>query len=210
MADPEILEEKKSDGQAKAAGKGIPLNMNVIIMVVAGLFAVGIALGASFFMVSALSKAQPAQEAASTEATKEKPKEKPAAKKAAHGGGEAKKESHGGGGHGEGGESASAGASNLYKFDKPIIVNLSQTNAERYLKVDIALELDSSGAADEVRERLPQVLDLLINILSNKTLDDISSTSGRNMLRQEMIDKINAVLNNGRVVNVYFTEFVVQ
>ena len=92
-------------------------------------------------------------------------------------------------------------------IDNPVA---PETNAERYLKVDVVFELDGPKLTKEIDARLPQLQDLLINILSNKTLDDISTTSGRNMLRQEMIDKVNAILMEGRLKNIYFTEFVVQ
>ncbi|RKY36502.1 MAG: flagellar basal body protein FliL [Candidatus Omnitrophota bacterium] len=98
----------------------------------------------------------------------------------------------------------------LYSFENPLIVNLAGTNAERYLKVEMSLEIDSPRVKTELDSRKPQILDLLINILSNKTLDDISTTAGRNMLRQAMIDKINAKLETGRLKNIYFVEFVVQ
>lgn len=98
----------------------------------------------------------------------------------------------------------------LFSFERAVIVNLAETNAERYLKVDVVLELDSPKLVKEVESRLPQIQDLLISITSTKTLEDVSTTSGRNMLRQEIVDKINSLLATGQISNVYFTEFVVQ
>ena len=51
---------------------------------------------------------------------------------------------------------------------------------------------------------------MIINILSSKTLDSVATTVGKNMLKQEIIDKINPQFESGRIVNIYFTEFVIQ
>ena len=98
----------------------------------------------------------------------------------------------------------------FYNFERPIIVNLAGTNAERYLKIEITLEIDHSRTAREIDNRLPHVMDLLITISSSKNLDDISTISGKNMFRQEIIDRLNMLLPSGKIRNVYFTEFVVQ
>ena len=181
MPDPEILEEDAQESSSKPARAKGP-GVNIVLMVVGGL-AVLLALGMSFMMFNALMKGQQeeVEETVSDSGRKS-------------GDDAAKKEELG----------------TLYQFEKAVIVNLAETNAERYLKVDVVFELDGPKLTKEIDARLPQLQDLLINILSNKTLDDISTTSGRNMLRQEMIDKVNAILMEGRLKNIYFTEFVVQ
>ena len=98
----------------------------------------------------------------------------------------------------------------LFSFDEPIIVNLAGTKGQRYLKVSTKFEVTDDKVIEELKIRTPQILDLLISILSSKTIDDVSNTVGRNRLRREIIDKCNAELMSGKVINVYFTEFVIQ
>ena len=98
----------------------------------------------------------------------------------------------------------------LLPLDEPIIVNLAGTKGQRYLKVNIQFEVGDDAVMDEIKERMPLILDLLISILSSKTIDDVSNTVGRNRLRREIVDKTNSELKTGRVINVYFTEFVIQ
>jgi len=98
----------------------------------------------------------------------------------------------------------------LFSFDEPIIVNLAETKGQRYLKVSIQFEVSDEKVVEELRMRTPLMLDLLIGILSSKTIDDVANTVGRNRLRREIIDKSNAELIVGKVINVYFTEFVIQ
>ena len=98
----------------------------------------------------------------------------------------------------------------IFPFEDPIIVNLAGTKGQRYLKVSIQFEVTDDNVVDELKARQPLILDLLIGILSSKTIEDVSNTVGRNRLRREIIDKSNAELVSGKVINVYFTEFVVQ
>ena len=98
----------------------------------------------------------------------------------------------------------------LFSFEEPIIVNLAGTKGQRYLKVSIKFEVTDDDVVEELTARKPLILDLLISILSSKTIDDVSNTVGRNRLRREIIDKSNAELVAGKVINVYFTEFVIQ
>lgn len=98
----------------------------------------------------------------------------------------------------------------LFSFDEAIIVNLAETNGQRYLKVNLQLEMSAEALREELTARRAQLLDLVISILSSKTIDEVSSTIGRNRLKREIIDKLNAEIVTGKIVNIYFTEFVIQ
>ncbi len=98
----------------------------------------------------------------------------------------------------------------FYEFENAFIVNLSEPNAERYLKVHPVLEVDSEDVVEEIKQKLPQVKDILITIFSSKGLDDVTSLAGKDRLKQEIMDKINEVLSKGKVEGVYFEEFVIQ
>lgn len=224
MADPEIVDEgkgKKPKGGGKEEGgegakkinekKPLPPFLPALIVGVVGIFA---AVSGAFFLVRSLTPREIPEESAAQEKSgeghdeksKEAKAKKPAAKKSGKSHGEEKSNGHGSGG----GEKSGSVSGNLYSFDKPVIVNLAETNGERYLKVMFSIEMEEMEVVEELEAKKPQILDMLINILSAKTMDSIATTSGRNMLRQEIIDKINALLENGRISNIYFTEFVVQ
>ncbi len=98
----------------------------------------------------------------------------------------------------------------LFSFEEAIIVNLAETNGQRYLKVNLQLEMSDGKLEEELTARRAQLMDLIIAILSSKTIDEVSATIGRNRLKREMIDKLNAELVTGKIINIYFTEFVIQ
>jgi len=97
----------------------------------------------------------------------------------------------------------------IYPLDQ-FIVNLVSANANRYLKCKIDLELDSPDLQQEVDKKLPAIRDLIIRILSSKTVEEIQTAKGKEKLKEEIKRKVNSILTTGEVRHVYFTEFVIQ
>jgi flagellar FliL protein len=91
----------------------------------------------------------------------------------------------------------------------PFIVNLADSEP-RFLKVTVKLELDTPVAKTELNERIPQVRDSILILLSSKEAQALKPTSGKLQLRDEILQRINSLLANGQARNAYFTEFVVQ
>ncbi len=90
------------------------------------------------------------------------------------------------------------------------IVNIGDGDRDRYLKLKAELELSKEVVAKEIEQRLPQIRDLMISLLGGKSFDDVRSIEGKNLLREEMLQRINALLVTGTARSVFFTEFVVQ
>ncbi|MCX7823007.1 MAG: flagellar basal body-associated FliL family protein [Syntrophobacterales bacterium] len=90
------------------------------------------------------------------------------------------------------------------------IVNLADPGGKRYLKVTMQLELDNQKVLEEISKETPRIRDIILTILSSKEFDDISTLPGKNALKRELVTKLNASLRTGRVLNIYFTEFLVQ
>jgi len=97
----------------------------------------------------------------------------------------------------------------LYSLD-PFVVNVTGDGFSRYLKVKIELEGDSPELKPEIDARLSQVRDALIVLLSSKQLADITDFEGKALLKEDILERVNDVLETGEVSSVLFTEFVVQ
>ena len=54
------------------------------------------------------------------------------------------------------------------------------------------------------------VRDGILDLLSSKTLADLSDALGKQRLREEIILRVNNSISRGRISKVYFTEFVIQ
>ena len=61
-----------------------------------------------------------------------------------------------------------------------------------------------------MKARLPQMRDLLLTLFTSKTFDEIRTPEGKQQLREEIIERVNQVLDRDLVKAVYFTEFIVQ
>jgi flagellar FliL protein len=93
-----------------------------------------------------------------------------------------------------------------------ILVNIrSEEGMEHYLKTNIVLELDSDEKTlTEVSKRIPQIRDLIINVLASKTKEKIIEKEGKDQVRSEIINSINQLMTRGKVRNIYFQDFIIQ
>ena len=92
----------------------------------------------------------------------------------------------------------------------PFVVNLNEAGGKRYLKSKIEIEFVGDNVRLEMTNRLPQLRDVILLHLSSKTLDEIRSVDGKIELKNALIKRINQVLKQGKIRNLYFTQFVIQ
>lgn len=90
------------------------------------------------------------------------------------------------------------------------IVNLADPGGTRYLRVTMDLEIDGKPVEEELAKRLPQVRDTVLMVIPSKRFADISTGEGKTALREELIGTINKVLTSGKILRIYFKEFVIQ
>lgn len=92
----------------------------------------------------------------------------------------------------------------------PFVVNIAETNGERYLKIVIQLELSDIGIGPELEQLKPRIRDSVLDLLTPKTYKDLMDLAGKQRLREDIAGRINNILPRGKVTKVYFTDFVVQ
>jgi flagellar FliL protein len=91
-----------------------------------------------------------------------------------------------------------------------LVVNLADANVPRFLKVSMIFEVDRGITVAEINDKDAIIKDAIIGLLASKTMSDIRGYEGQNLLKEELISRINAILETGNVINIYFTEFIVQ
>jgi flagellar protein FliL len=92
----------------------------------------------------------------------------------------------------------------------PFIANLADPGGGRYLKTTFQLEFYGGSVPPDAQARMPQIRDLLLTLLTSKTFDDIRTPVGKQALRDDVMTRVNQVLDRDAVKAVYFTEFIVQ
>ena len=112
------------------------------------------------------------------------------------------------GGEGDGPPSAPF-SERVFAID-PFVVNVTGEGYPRYLKVAIAFEMDTPESREEIEARVAQVRDVTILLLSSKQLSEITAFEGKALLKDDLMLRVNGLLDAGRVESVLFTEFVVQ
>ena len=117
------------------------------------------------------------------------------------------------------------------------ILNLADITPRRYLKVNVAMELSKTqeeiemlsapekpsgghGAAPvdpmesiaaEMEQYKPAIRDAIISVMSNKTSDELSSATGKELAKEEIKEMVNTVFNGQReVMRVSFGQFIIQ
>ena len=91
-----------------------------------------------------------------------------------------------------------------------VTVNLADTNPIRYLKVGMDVEVNTASAITALNSQLAKIRDAVIIILSGKTYNELATTAGKLKIKNEIATRLNQILGAPRVIQIYFTDFVVQ
>jgi flagellar protein FliL len=119
------------------------------------------------------------------------------------------------GGHGEAPKAESGGGhGGSGKISVPlsakVLVNVSGTAGTRYLLASLTLVGNSAELKEAVDKSDAQLRDVASSVLATKTIADLDKPGSRNLIRTELISAFNGVLGEGRVKEIYFTEFAIQ
>lgn len=120
---------------------------------------------------------------------------------------------------GPGAQTASADASETTATEKgegevylieDLLINPKGTEGTRYLSTSLGLEVASPEAVTTLQERDLQVRDMLISILSSRTVTQLTSTTERENMRHEIQERLDKMLKNQQLLAVYFVDYVMQ
>lgn len=93
---------------------------------------------------------------------------------------------------------------------EPFVVNLSDPAGKRYLKIIMGLELESAEVIVLAEKAVPRLRDAAIMMLTSLTFEEVMTPEGKLQIRDELLERFNQILRPKKVLNLYFTEFVVQ
>lgn len=129
-----------------------------------------------------------------------------------------KKGSSGGGDHKE--HATEAAKPPVFHPLDTFTVNLADKDRERFLQVNISLEVKDAKVAERVKAFNPAVRDRVLMLLSSQTADQVSTVEGKEKLGRQVASAINRVIaaelpsDTPRaempVIAAHFSSFVVQ
>ena len=114
----------------------------------------------------------------------------------------------GGGGHGDDDGYGGGGEEEPLTIEN-LILNPAGTGASRFLIVTLVLEADAEARA-ELESRDAEVRDLLLTVLSSKTVEELTDISRRNQVREDMRMALNDLLAYEGVHRIFLPQFVIQ
>ncbi|MFH2054987.1 MAG: flagellar basal body-associated FliL family protein [bacterium] len=120
---------------------------------------------------------------------------------------EAPAEGEHGGGHSE--SAAAEENSEFFSFES-IVVNPAGTAGTRFLSCSVSFQLPDGKAHKVFESAEVQIKDLLITILSSKTVDELSDIDSRNKMRREILGAVNHMIAPTTAKAVYLVDFVLQ
>lgn len=97
---------------------------------------------------------------------------------------------------------------------EPFTVNLADDRASRLLYTGITLRVGNEESKVILEEHMPQVRSRLIMVLSAMQAGELTSSEGKELLSQQIINRLNVPLAENQppldLREVLFTEFIVQ
>lgn len=116
------------------------------------------------------------------------------------------------------------------------IINLAEPNGKKYIRINVVVEFappeapaeeEAKPAAEgeggegvedpavteltnEINARLPMINDTVITLLSSKTFEELYTSTGKEALRGDLLQKLQGMMPDYKIMGVYFTEFVVE
>src|SRR6056297_3010197 len=96
-----------------------------------------------------------------------------------------------------------------YKLEE-LIVNPSGSNGQRFLVVEISLELYNAAHIELIEKEKQRIKHNMLEVLSSRTVNQLSQLSERKKLRSELATVTNQAIGKRSVRNLYYTKYVMQ
>jgi flagellar FliL protein len=81
---------------------------------------------------------------------------------------------------------------------------------EGFVRISFKIQTDSKKAKKELEQRMFQANNIIILTLSDKTAENIKGKDGQKQFEEELKKQLNEIMQEGKVENVYITQFILQ
>jgi flagellar basal body-associated protein FliL len=91
-----------------------------------------------------------------------------------------------------------------------VIANPADSKGMQFVLINFGIEVEKDSDLEILNAREIQVRDILINILSSKMLSELDDGVDKENLRIEVKNSIQKILPEGHLLNVYFSNYIIQ
>ncbi len=99
-------------------------------------------------------------------------------------------------------------------LDPPLVVSFEDRQAIRFLQVTVEVMARDEASIKAVTTHTPVIRNNLLMLMGGRTLSDLTSTEGKELLRTESLTEVQRILkqfdDKNDIEELYFTSFVVQ
>lgn len=93
----------------------------------------------------------------------------------------------------------------------PILVNLNYGDGEsNFLKLSIELKVESQEGRALIEAVMPRVIDSFLVYLRQLRIEDLEGAAGLHRLRQELLRRVNMVVDGVEIRSILFREILIQ
>jgi flagellar FliL protein len=96
---------------------------------------------------------------------------------------------------------------------EPFVVNLADTGATRFLRATLSLVVQDEEQAKEMEENAVEkarIRSAILELLAEQRADALVTPEGKNELKKHIAERIEHAAHDLKVVDVLFSEFVIQ
>lgn len=96
-----------------------------------------------------------------------------------------------------------------------LTTNLADASGRRLIQVEVGLVISDPAPSGKKghgdgQEGLTEIKDAIIGVLRSKTLANVSGAEGMKHLKEDIKNRVNEVVEDGEVVDVLFSKYLVQ
>jgi len=114
---------------------------------------------------------------------------------------------------GEDAPAEDAGIANYFPLDPPFVVNFMARSKPRLAQISIVLMTRDKDVINSLREHQALIRNSTILRIGGASFESLQTIEGKELLRQDLVDEINRILDNeglNPIDDLYFTNFVMQ
>lgn len=93
------------------------------------------------------------------------------------------------------------------------LTNVHDPSGERYARLTVKLAIVPRPRADEIKADslvMARMRDGVLTLITGKTFEELSDPAGKEIFRAEIQQRLNSLVEDGRIREVLFSDFVVQ
>lgn len=97
----------------------------------------------------------------------------------------------------------------IFKIED-IIVNPAGTGGQRIMLVSLGIDVESEEGIKTLEGKVVIVKDMIIETMSSKTMAELGEIGFKEILKAELITRLNELIKDVKVNNIYFDKYVIN